>query len=140
MALTRSFRQSVMEELREKDYRRAFLGEAINDMLAGDLDSAKTVLREYINGTVGFIKAGKALRRSPKSLMRMLSANGNPQARNLLELVAYLQKVEGTTAEVRLAEREPHRYSPRNPVETISAASGELTAPRPPNHESPPPK
>jgi hypothetical protein len=105
MALTRSFRESVMEELREKDYRRAFLGEAINDMLAGDLDSAKMVLREYINGTVGFIKAGKALRRSPKSLMRMLSVNGNPQARNLLELVAYLQKVEGTTAEVRLAER-----------------------------------
>jgi hypothetical protein len=94
-----------MEELREKKYRRAFLGEAINDMLAGDLDSAKMVLREYINGTVGFIKAGKALRRSPKSLMRMLSPNGNPQARNLLELVAYLQKVEGTTAEVRLAER-----------------------------------
>ena len=105
MALTRSFRESVMEELREKDYRRAFLGEAISDMLAGDLESAKTVLREYINGTVGFIKAGKALRRSPKSLMRMLSANGTPQARNLLELVAYLQKVEGTTAEVHLAER-----------------------------------
>ena len=105
MALTRSFRESVMEELREKEYRRAFLGEAISDMLAGDLDSAKMVLREYINGTVGFIKAGKALRRSPKSLMRMLSADGNPQARNLLELVAYLQKVEGTTAEVRLAER-----------------------------------
>ena len=105
MALTRSFRESVVEELREKDYRRAFLGEAINDMLAGDLDSAKMVLREYINGTVGFIKAGKALRRSPKSLMRMLSTNGNPQARNLLELVAYLQKVEGTIAEVRLTER-----------------------------------
>jgi len=105
MALTRSFRESVVEELREKDYRRAFLGEAINDMLAGDLDSAKMVLREYINGTVGFIKAGKALLRSPKSLMRMLSTNGNPQARNLLELVAYLQKVEGTIAEVRLTER-----------------------------------
>ena len=105
MALTRSFRESVMEELRQKDYRRAFLGEAISDMLAGDLDSAKMVLREYINGTVGFIKAGKALRRSPKSLMRMLSPDGNPQARNLLELVAYLQKVEGTTAEVRLAEK-----------------------------------
>ncbi|HEY1802879.1 MAG TPA: transcriptional regulator [Terracidiphilus sp.] len=105
MALTRSFRESVMEELREKEYRRAFLGEAINDMLAGDLDSAKMVLREYINGTVGFIKAGKAVRRSPKSLMRMLSPDGNPQARNLLELVAYLQKVDGTTAEVRLAER-----------------------------------
>ncbi|MGH9598467.1 MAG: DNA-binding protein [Terracidiphilus sp.] len=104
MALTRSFRESVMEELRNKKYRRAFLGEAIRDMLAGDLDSAKMVLREYINGTVGFIKAGEALGRSPKSLMRMLSSEGNPQARNLLELVAYLQRVEGAVAEVRLAD------------------------------------
>jgi DNA-binding phage protein len=105
MALTRNFRESVMEELRNKEYRRAFLGEAINDMLAGDLDSAKMVLREYINGTVGFIKVADALGRSPKSLMRMLSSSGNPQARNLLELVAYLQKTEGATAEVRFAER-----------------------------------
>lgn len=105
MALTRSFRESVMEELRDKEYRRAFLGEAINDMLAGDLDSAKMVLREYINGTVGFIKVADALGRSPKSLMRMLSSSGNPHARNLLELVAYLQKVDGAAAEVRLADR-----------------------------------
>ena len=105
MALTRSFRESVMEELRDKEYRRAFLGEAINDMLAGDLDSAKTVLREYINGTVGFVKTADALGRSPKSLMRMLSSSGNPQARNLLELVAYLQKTEGATVEVRFADR-----------------------------------
>jgi hypothetical protein len=104
MALTRSFRESVMEELRDKDYRRAFLGEAINDMLAGDLESAKMVLREYINGTVGFIRAGEALDRSPKSLMRMLSAEGNPHARNLLELVAYLQKEEGAVAEVSFAD------------------------------------
>lgn len=104
MVLTRSFRDSVMEELRDKEYRRAFLGEAISDMLTGDLDSAKIVLREYINGTVGFIKAGEALGRSPKSLMRMLSSDGNPQARNLLELVAYLQKVEGAVAEVRFAD------------------------------------
>jgi DNA-binding phage protein len=105
MALTRSFRESVMEELRDKEYRRAFLGGAINDMLAGDLDSAKMVLREYINGTIGFIKIADELGRSPKSLMRMLSSSGNPQARNLLELVAYLQKFDGAAAEVRLADR-----------------------------------
>lgn len=102
MALTKSFRESVMEELRDKNYRRAFLGEAMSDMLAGDLDSAKIVLREYINGTIGFIKLGKALGRSPKSLMRMLSQEGNPQARNLLELVAYLQKADGAVAKVRV--------------------------------------
>lgn len=104
MALTRSFRESVMEELRDKEYRRAFLGEAIRDMLAGELDSAKRVLREYINGTVGFIKAGDELGSSPTSLMRMRSSKGNPQTRNLLELVAYLQRAERTTAEVRPAD------------------------------------
>jgi len=104
MALTRSFRETVMEELRDKEFRRAFLAEAISDMLAGDLDSAKTVLREYVNGTVGFVRLGRTLRRSPKSLMRMLSQDGNPQARNLLELVAYLQKSDGIVAEVRLED------------------------------------
>ena len=46
---------------------------------------------------------GRALSKSPKSLMRMLSAEGNPQARNLFEMVAYLQKIEGTVLEVRAA-------------------------------------
>ena len=102
MPLTRSFRETVMEELRDKEFRREFLREAISDMLAGDLDSAKAVLREYINGTVGFVVLGKALHRSPKSLMRMLGQEGNPQARNLLDLVAWLQKSDGVVAEVRL--------------------------------------
>jgi hypothetical protein len=31
----------------------------------------------------------------------MLSPEGNPQARNLFEMVAYLQKLEGTVLEVR---------------------------------------
>jgi hypothetical protein len=70
-------------------------------MAAGDLDTGKIVLREYINGTVGFLKLGAALGRSPKSLMRMVSPAGNPQARNLFEMVAYLQKVEGTVLEIR---------------------------------------
>jgi hypothetical protein len=70
-------------------------------MASGDLDTGKIVLREYINGTVGFLKLGAALGRSPKSLMRMLSSTGNPQARNLFEIVAYLQKIDGTVLEVR---------------------------------------
>ncbi len=102
MPLTKDFRESVMEELRDKEYRRAFLCEAMRDMLSGELESAKMVLREYINGTIGFIKLGKALGRSPKSLMRMLSREGNPQAKNLLELVAYLQKVDGAQVEIKM--------------------------------------
>ena len=104
MPLTKSLRESVMEELRDKKYRRAFLSEAIKDMLAGELDSAKMALREYINGTMGFIKLGEALGRSPKSLMRMLSREGNPHARNLLELVAYLQKADGAVVAVMVSD------------------------------------
>ena len=63
------------------------------------------MLREYINGTVGFIQAGEALGRSPKSLMRMLSQDGNPHARNLLDLVAYLQKADGAVVEVHVGDR-----------------------------------
>ena len=81
MALTRSFRETIREELASEDFRRAFLCEAVGSMVAGDLETAKSVLREYVNGTVGFLKLGAALGRSPKSLMRMLSPTGNPQAR-----------------------------------------------------------
>ncbi|HEY6851149.1 MAG TPA: hypothetical protein VI320_33670 [Terracidiphilus sp.] len=62
------------------------------------------VLREYVNVTVGFMNLGEALGRSPKSLMRMLSQKGNPHARNLLELVAYLQKADGVVAEVQIGD------------------------------------
>ena len=55
------------------------------------------MLREYINGTVGFVALGQALGKSPKSLMRMLSRQGNPHIRNLFEIIAQLQKLEGTS-------------------------------------------
>ena len=101
MPLTRSFRETVKEQLASRDFRREFLREAVANMVAGDLEMAKAVLREYINGTIGFIHLGKALAKSPKSLMRMLSPQGNPQAKNLFEMVAYLQKIDGTIFEVR---------------------------------------
>jgi DNA-binding phage protein len=95
MPLSRDFRETVMEELLSPAYRRAFLREAAEALLRGDLETAKPSLRAYINGTMGFAKAGKYLGRSPKSLMRMLGPRGNPQAKNLLQLIAYLQKAEG---------------------------------------------
>jgi hypothetical protein len=53
---------------------------------------------------VGFIALGEALSKSPKSLMRMLSPDGNPQARNLFEMVAYLQRIDGTVLKVHASE------------------------------------
>jgi hypothetical protein len=101
MPLTKDFNETVKEQLqRSAAFRRALLKEAVGCMIAGDLDTGKSVLRKYINGTIGFVKLGQSLHRSPKVLMRMFSEAGNPQAKNLFEIVAYLQKIEGTVLEV----------------------------------------
>jgi len=101
MPLTKDFNETVREQLQKSAaFRRALLKEAVGCMIAGDLDTGKSVLRKYINGTIGFVKLGQVLHRSPKVLMRMFSESGNPQAKNLFEIVAYLQKAEKTVLEV----------------------------------------
>jgi hypothetical protein len=101
MALTKSFNETIKSKLQQSDgFRRALLREAVGCMIAGDVETGKSLLRKYINGTIGFVQLGTDLGRSPKVLMRMFSATGNPQAKNLFETVAHLQKVEGTRLEV----------------------------------------
>lgn len=101
MPLTRDFRETTIEQLRRPGFRREFLREALNAMLDGEIDVGKSLLRDYVNGTIGFPSLAKKMKRSPKSLMRMLGPDGNPQARNLFELVAILQKHEGVRLELR---------------------------------------
>jgi hypothetical protein len=101
MPLTKEFNETVRNRLQKSErFRRALLRESLSCMIAGDVETGKSVLRKYINGTIGFVQLGADLGRSPKALMRMFSASGNPQARNLFEIVAYLQKIEGTVLKV----------------------------------------
>jgi DNA-binding phage protein len=106
MALTRGFKETIQARVRkDAAFRKELLREGIESLLAGDMETGKTVLRDYINATVGFAKLGEVTQRSPKSLMRMFGPGGNPQARNLFEIVAYLQKKEGVRLEVRSTRR-----------------------------------
>lgn len=105
MPLTRNFKETIVERLREEPaFRKALLQEGIECMLAGDMETGKSLLRDYINGTVGFRRLGEAVERSPKSLMRMLGPSGNPQAKSLFEIVAYLQQIEGLHLSVRASK------------------------------------
>ena len=97
MVTTRKLSESLKKDLdKSAAFRRALLGETMTCMASGDVETGKIVLREYINGTIGFVTLGKTLHKSPKSLMRMLSSDGNPHIRNLFEIIAYLLKIEGT--------------------------------------------
>ena len=104
MALTRSFKESVQARaMADRAFREALLREAIDTMLAGDVDTGKAVLRDYINATVGFEALAAATGTPPKSLMRMFGPRGNPNARNLFAVIGYLQRESGVALEVRAA-------------------------------------
>jgi hypothetical protein len=81
-------------------FREALIQEAIESMLAGDVDTGKTILRDYIKATDGFEKLGRAIGTPSKSLIRMFGPRGNPQARNLFGVIGYLQKRDGLTLRV----------------------------------------
>jgi hypothetical protein len=105
MALTRDFKETVQARVqRDAGFRKALLIEGVEAFLSGDVDTGKAVLRDWINATVGFGELGKAVKRSPKSLMRMLGPSGNPQAQNLFEIIAFLQREEGVHLRVKLAK------------------------------------
>jgi DNA-binding phage protein len=104
MTLTRDFKETIKARAqRDPAFRRELLREGVETMLNGDVETGKTVLRNYINATVGFGELAEVTHRSPKSLMRMLGPQGNPQARNLFEIVSYLLNQEGMQFELRAA-------------------------------------
>ena len=102
MPLTRDFRETIRERLqRDPGFREALLEEGVKCLLSGEVDFGKSVLRDYVNATIGFQELGGMTHKSPKSLMRMLGPSGNPQARNLFEIIGCLQEREGVHLEVR---------------------------------------
>ena len=101
MALTRDFKETVLARVQaDPQFRDALLKEGIETLLAGDVDSGKTILRDYIKATVGFEQLGAETGSSPKSLIRMFGPTGNPQARNLFSVISHLQRHAGLTLRV----------------------------------------
>jgi DNA-binding phage protein len=106
MPLTRDFRQTLQARVRrDPAFRQELLREGIESFLSGDVETGKSVLRDYINATIGFTGLAEATGHSAKSLMRMLSPSGNPQARNLFEIVEFLQRRERVRFKVAAASR-----------------------------------
>ena len=103
MPLTREFKTTVQARIaRDPNYRQELLRGGVEYLLSGDLDTGKTILRDYINATVGFEALSDLTHTPAKSLMRMLGPKGNPQARNLFDVIVQLQRNEGLRLEVAL--------------------------------------
>ncbi len=102
MALTKDFKDTIQARAqRDPAFRKALLQEGVECLFAGDVDTGKAVLRDYINAMVGFEELSRVFDKSSKSLIRMFGPKGNPQASNLFAVIGYLQEQEGIHLEVK---------------------------------------
>jgi DNA-binding phage protein len=98
---TRSYNETVRQDLQhDAEFRRALLGEVLGSMAAGDVETGTSVLRTYIEGTIGYRDLGAAVGQTAEALKSSLSPSGNPNVREFFEIVAYLQKIDSTVLEV----------------------------------------
>lgn len=112
MALTRDFKETIQARVqRDSVFREELLKEGIQCLLAGDMDVGKAILRDYIKATIGFAELSSLTDKSAKSLMRMFGPKGNPQARNLFEVIDRLQKKEGVQLQVYTVRKSRNRHS-----------------------------
>ncbi len=102
MVLTRHFKQTVIERVqRDPDFADALLAEAATLFLNGEPQTARPILRDLINATIGFEVLATETDRPSKSLHRMLSKKGNPSMDNLAAIFSALQKNLGVGIEAR---------------------------------------
>lgn len=96
MVLTKDFKQRVLARAqRDPEFRHGLLTEAIECLLNEDLDTGKALLRDYVNATIGFEELAERTKMNSKSIMRSLSAEGNPTSKNLFAILHSLQRAEG---------------------------------------------
>jgi DNA-binding phage protein len=107
MALTRDFKDTVKARAeRDAGFREALLMEAAEQLIAGEVEVGKAVLRDHINATMGFEKLAKATGTPSNSLKRMFGPNGNPRANNLFAVIGKLQLVSGVRLSVARGSRK----------------------------------
>ena len=110
MALTRNFKQTIQERAeRDPDFAAHLMHEAVTSFLHGDPHTARIILRELVNATIGFEPLAQALDKPSKSLHRMLSPKGNPTMDSLTQIFAALQQKLDLNVEVKLSSKRLKR-------------------------------
>lgn len=93
MALTRDFKKTVVARVeRDPAFAKALLDEAATLFLSGEPETARLILRDLVNATLGFEQLAKLTYTPSKSLHRMLSPKGNPSMDNLAAIFDALRK------------------------------------------------
>lgn len=93
MALTRDFKETVAARVQsDPAFAQALLDEAISLFVNGEPESAKLILRDLVNATIGFEALAEEIHKPAKSLHRMLSQSGNPTMSNISAVFAAIKR------------------------------------------------
>ena len=104
MGLTRNFKEAVVARVeRDPAFAKALLDEATTLLISGEAETARLILRDLVNATLGFEQLEKLTDVPSKSLHRMLSSKGNPSMDNL---AAILSAVSSNIPRVRNARHK----------------------------------
>lgn len=105
MALTRNFKQTVIERVeRDPAFAKALLDEAATLFLSDEPETARLILRDLVNATLGFEQLAALTDKPSKSLHRMLSPNGNPSMDNLAAIFGAMRARLKVDLEVHAVE------------------------------------
>jgi DNA-binding phage protein len=102
VVLSRDASITVVDRIsRDREFTIALLDEAVSLFLNGEPDVARLVLRDLVNGTIGFEGLAVATGKPSKSLHRMLSLKGNPTMDNLTLIFGVLRRELGVDIRVQ---------------------------------------
>lgn len=105
MALTRDSAETVAERIKcDPGFARALLDEASTLFLNGEPETARLILRDLVNATVGFEVMADAIPVPAKSLHRMLSGRGNPSMNYIAAIFGALAKLLNVKLQVSVTE------------------------------------
>lgn len=89
------------------------LERAVTMLLASELETARSLIREAINGSVGYAALSRRTGTSEKSLVRMFGPRGNPRAENLAAVLTALQRLGRLRLVVKAVRRVGYRPAKR---------------------------
>jgi len=92
-------REAKLLAEQDANMRVALFGEALQALLVNDFDLLKKLLRMLIHCSAGFEPLAIQLGYSSKSLLRMLSSNGNPTTKNLLQILNAIRRHQDISIE-----------------------------------------
>jgi DNA-binding phage protein len=90
---------------RDPAFRVGLYREAVQALIEADFGTARILLRDFINATIGFSAVARRLGLVDKSVMRMFGPSGNPTVANLLAVMQVLQ--DECQLSVTVHEKQP---------------------------------